>query len=242
MKTEEFVSALSEISERNVYKFEQVRASIPLGMDEAGTVVVAHREENAARYFHVCVTGENGTAYTAQLALTLACLYEKSAASFLILSPHEKYGELLRLKNADFTVPYLRSVGDLENALATLKEIRQFKTTNAGCPKHFVVLDGLEELPDAENSGALTAYRRFFEELGGSGVEIISRVDLSKSIYAGYFGAFAGIGNCIVTPKGAGKADVVFVENDSTLSVPREVDCPDGEPLKDVVDRFNALT
>ena len=241
MNTEQFVAALSEISEHNVYKFEQIRASIPLGTDESGGFVVAHREENAARYFHVCVTGEKGTAYVQKLVLTLACLYEKSEASFLVLSPCEEYGELLRLKNADFTVPYVRSVGDLENALATLKEIRQFKTTNAGCPKHFVVLDGLETLPDAERSGALTVYRRFIEELGGSGVELVTCVDLRGSIYAGYPGAFVGIGNCLVTPKDGGKADVTYVENDSTLSLPREVDCPELEPLKDTVDRFNAL-
>ena len=47
MKAEEFLSSLSEISEKNVYRFEQIRACIPLGRDDAGNIAVAHREENA---------------------------------------------------------------------------------------------------------------------------------------------------------------------------------------------------
>lgn len=45
MKAEEFIASLSEISRKNVYRFEQLRACIPLGQDEAGNVLVAHREE-----------------------------------------------------------------------------------------------------------------------------------------------------------------------------------------------------
>ena len=39
MKAEEFIASLSEISRKNVYRFEQLRACIPLGQDEAGNVL-----------------------------------------------------------------------------------------------------------------------------------------------------------------------------------------------------------
>ena len=107
MKAEEFIASLSEISRKNVYRFEQLRACIPLGQDEAGNVLVAHREENPARYHHVCVTGAGRDNFIRRLVMTLACVYDRSEAAFLILSPRAEYGELLRLKNADVTVPYL---------------------------------------------------------------------------------------------------------------------------------------
>ena len=123
MKTEEFISSLSEISQKNSYRFEQLRACVPLGRDDAGNVAVAHREENPERYHHVCVTGAGRGGFIRRLVVTLSCLYDRGEASFLVLSPHEEYGELLRLKAADVTVPFIRSSADYLAALDAVREL-----------------------------------------------------------------------------------------------------------------------
>ena len=87
MKTEEFISSLSEISQKNSYRFEQLRACVPLGRDDAGNVAVAHREENPERYHHVCVTGAGRGGFIRRLVVTLSCLSDRGEASFLVLSP-----------------------------------------------------------------------------------------------------------------------------------------------------------
>lgn len=241
MKAEEFIASLSEISRKNVYRFEQLRACIPLGQDEAGNVLVAHREENPARYHHVCVTGAGRDNFIRRLVMTLACVYDRSEAAFLILSPRAEYGELLRLKNADVTVPYLRSTADYLAALGTVEDLVRMRGLKAGCPRLFVVLDGLEELPDGSKNGMLESYKACFDAAGTSGTEIITGVDLLKSIFSGYPGAFVGIGNCLVTPKKEGKADVTFVNADSSLTLPKEFSFPDSPSFSETIDFFNAL-
>lgn len=242
MKAEDFIASLSEISQKNIYRFEQLRSCIPLGRDNAGNIAVAHREENPGRYHHVCVTGAGRGNFICRLTFTLACLYDRSEAMFLVLSPREEYGELLRLKAADVTVPYIRSSEDYLAALETVKELVRMRSLNAGYPRLFVVLDGLEELPDVLRDGMLAPYKACFEAVGASGVEIITGVDLLKSIFSGYPGAFVGIGNCLVTPKGEGRADVTYVNADSSLTLPKEVVFPDSPSLAEAIDFFNALS
>ena len=173
--------------------------------------------------------------------MTLACVYDRSEAAFLILSPRAEYGELLRLKNADVTVPYLRSTADYLAALGTVEELVRMRGLKAGCPRLFVVLDGLEELPDGSKNGMLEPYKACFDAAGTSGTEIITGVDLLKSIFSGYPGAFVGIGNCLVTPKKEGKADVTFVNADSSLTLPKEFSFPDSPSFSETIDFFNAL-
>lgn len=72
-------------------------------------------------------------------------------------------------------------------------------------------------------------------------VEIVTGVDLLKSIFSGYPGAFVGIGNCLVTPKGEGKADVTYVNTDSSLTLPAEISFPDSPSLAETIDFFNSL-
>ncbi len=242
MKAEEFIASLSEISRKNVYRFEQFRACVPLGKDDTDGVVVAHREENPGRYHHVCVTGAGRSEYIRRLVTTLACIYDKSEAMFLVLSPRTDYADLLRLKAGDFTVPYIRSFSDYMAALDTIRELLRMRSLNAGSPRLFVVLDGLEELPDVERDSLLEPYKACFEAVGASGVEIITGVDLLKSIFSGYPGAFVGIGNCLVTPKGEGKADVTYVNVDSSLTLPKEIFYPDSPSPAESIDFFNALT
>lgn len=240
MRAEEFISSLSDVSNRNAYRFDQLRSCVPLGMDESGNFAVAHRQENAARYFHTCVTGDGKSDFIARLVVTLACLYERSEATFLVLSPCELYSDLLRLKYADVTVPYVRSAEDVFAALETVRTLTNARRNLKGRPRLVVALDGLDELPDAENDGTLQIYRDFLEAVGGAG-EVVSGADLSKSVYGGYPGAFVGVGNCLVTPKSAGKADVTYVESDSSLTVPREIEYPGSPSLAETVDFFNSI-
>lgn len=87
-------------------------------------------------------------------------------ASFLVLSPHEEYGELLRLKAADVTVPFIRSSADYLAALDAVRELVRMRSLNVGFPRLFVVLDGLEDLPDAKRDGMLEPYRLCFDAVG----------------------------------------------------------------------------
>lgn len=242
MRSEEFIASLSEISRKNVYRFDQLRSCIPLGRDEAGNISVAHREENPERYHHVCVTGAGRRDYIGRLVMTLACLYDRAEAMFLVLSPYEGYAELLRLKAGDVTVPYIRSSADYLAALESLRGLVRMRSLNPGFPRLFVVLDGLEELPDVQNDGMLEPYKACFEAVGTSGVEIITGVNLLKSIFSGYPGAFVGIGNCLVTPKGEGKADVTYVNTDSSLTLPKEIVFPDSPAIPEAIDFFNSLS
>ena len=241
MKTEEFISSLSDISRKNAYRFDRIRACIPLGRDDAGNVVAAHREENPARYHHVCVTGGGRADFICRLVLTLSCIYDKSEAGFLVLSPRPEYAELLRLKNADVTVPYIRSLADYEAAVTALGELVRVRSMGQGYPRLLVVLDGLESLSETPADGMLSSYNACFQAVGASGVEVVTGVELHGSIFGGFPGAFVGIGNCLVTVKGAGRADVTYVDPDSSLTPPRGIFYPDSPALGAAIDFFNAL-
>ena len=92
-----------------------------------------------------------------------------------------------------------------------------------------------------KRDGMLDPYRLCFEAVGAGRVEIITGADLLKSIFSGYPGAFVGIGNCLVTPKGEGKADVTYVNADSSLTLPKEIRYPDTPSLTQSIDFFNSL-
>ena len=83
-------------------------------------------------------------------------------------------------------MPYVRSVSDVDAAFETVKELLQLRATKAGCPKLFVALDGLEELPDADRSGTLSAYKRFIDLIAGSGAEIVSGIQDSLRSHRKY--------------------------------------------------------
>jgi hypothetical protein len=95
---------------------------------------------------NTCVTGSNKTQFIRRLLLSLACLYEAEEACFIVLSPHVEYGELLRLRGGDFTIPYIRKKEDLAPVMKTLKELTFMRANGEGYPHIFLVLDGLETL------------------------------------------------------------------------------------------------
>jgi hypothetical protein len=242
MKAEEFVGRLSDVSQKNMYRFEQLRAKIPLGVDSAENIVTAYREENLARYNRLCVTGAKKTEFISRLVATLSCLYDRSEIMFLVLSPNQSYADLLRL-SADVTIPFISAYADYAAALETVKGLSRIRSLGTGetYPRLMIILDGLENLPDIRRDGYLQPYKMCFDVTAYSGVEVIAGAELRESIFSGSPGAFVGIGNCLVTTKGEGKADVTYVNADSALTPPREIVYPDDLALAELIDFFNAL-
>ncbi len=227
MKTQEFISSLNNIKMDDPDRFERLRTALPLGVDEAGEIVVAHSDSRKGRANHLCITGAKRDEFIKRLLFTLTRLYEKNRLCVLLLSPNPTYAELLSLKNADITVPYVRSLADVSGALESVDQLLKLRAEEGGekYPRLLLVLDGLEELENQEN-GLLEIYKPFLEKTYGKGVGVITGVDLLKSIFGGYPGAFVGIGNCLITADGEGKTDLTFVGEDSSLSLPIALDYP----------------
>ena len=62
-----------------------------------------------------------------------------------------------------------------------------------------------------------------------------------RSIFSGYPGAFVGVGNCLVTTQGNGKADITYVGEDSSLSMPTPILFPDEPNITETVILLNSL-
>ncbi len=220
MRTEEFISSLLENC-KDDEQLKRLRQSVPLGWDSVDNIVYSQKRENPFTVRHTCVTGARKTVFLKRLLLTLASLYAKTETNFLIVSPYDEYGEFLRLQGADVTVPYVKQRADLLKIKDCVRELIQLQSREQGCPKLIILLDGLDELDGCNKNGDLEEYRDFFDLLARRAeVEIISGVDLMKSIFSGYPGAFVGVGNCLVTTREEGKADVTYVDDDSSLSPP----------------------
>lgn len=239
MRTDELIAILSEISKTNPTEFERLRAGIPLGVDAFGGVAVSHRENKIERYHHTCVSGALKTEFIKRLILTLACIYEHGETAFLIVSPYLTYGELMNLKNADVTVPFIRGGEDLKQVLDCLQEIVRMRGEGKTLPKLFVVLDGIETL--AEGDTALVSYRPFLDTVGVSGIEIISGVNLQNTAFGGYPGGFVGVGNCLVTTGGEGSADLTYVNLDTSMSLPKTISYPSQPSVAECIEFFNEI-
>lgn len=241
MRSEEFISSLTDGCKSDT-DIENLRAGVPLGRDMAGNIVLSQKREKPYTVRHTCVTGMCKTAFIKRLLITLSCLYERSEANFLILSPRNEYGELLRLRSADVTAPFVRLKSDLVAAMNCVKELVGLHDREKGCPRLFLVLDSLEELPDCNINGDLEEYRAFFDLVARrKNVEIISGAELMKSIFSGYPGAFVGVGNCLVTTREDGRADVTYVNDDSSLSLPTMMTFPDSPSVTETIILLNSL-
>ena len=240
MRSDEFISFLMNNSKADEDVL-RIRESVPLGFDNCDKVVFARRPILAPYTKHVCVTGIRKTAFIKRLILTLSCLYDKTEACFFVLSPKTEYGELLRLHTLDITIPYIRTKADIEDASRCLNELIALHEKAIGIKKLFLVLDGLEEVNGCNQNGDLEEYRNFIDALARKqNVEVISGMDLMKSIFSGYPGAYVGVGNCLVTTREDGKADVTYVGEDSTLSMPTPMFYPDSPSVTETVILFNA--
>ncbi len=241
MRTEEFIQEVSRETEENE-RFEELRKGLPIGRGETGNILLAQKQEKPLTVRNTCVTGTGRTNYIRRLIMTLSCLYEKNEACFFVLSPKLEYGELLRLHSADVTAPYIRDKKELGEGIETLKELVLMRETGVGYPKLFLVLDGLEELPDCNKEEDLIEYRDIYKLLmRKEGIEIITGVDLAKSIFAGYPGAFLGVGNCLITVGEDGRADVTYVSEDSSLSLPLSMECPSEPSVMESIAFLNSI-
>jgi hypothetical protein len=139
-------------------------------------------------------------------------------------------------------VPYLRTKEELTALKTGLRDLLNTYARGQGYPHLFLVVDGLEELPDCNVNGELKEYRELFADfIRRPNVEIISGVDLMKSISSGCPGAFVGIGNCLITTRKDGKADVTYVGEDTNLSLPILVEFPSEPSLNETVQFLNTL-
>ncbi len=234
MRTEEWITKLSEATAGDDEAFFAFRESVPLGLDEKGEIAVAHEEKKRGRSRHICVTGAKRTEFIKRLLVALACLYDETEACFFVLSPNLAYGELLALRHTNFVVPFVRAYEDCLSALETLKELlRASRSGERGYPKLILVLDGLETLVN-DPTGTLDVYAPFFNEFARDEVEIVTGVDLLQSIFSGYPGAFVGIGNCLVTADEDGKADLTLTDEDSSLTAPKAFAYPDNALMESI--------
>ena len=241
MRSEEFISTISALSQGDE-KFEEIRYGLPLGLDAASNLALAKKTRRPFTVRNTCVTGINTSNFIRRMLISVSCLFERDEACFFILSPKTEYGELLRLKSIDATVPYVRLKSDLDIAVDTLKELLLMRENGTGYPHLFIVLDGLENLPDCNKSGDLEEYRAIFELIRRrEDVDVICGVDLTHSIFGGYPGAFVGIGNCLVSLREDGKADVTYVKEDASLSLPVPITYPSAPSVLETVIFLNSL-
>ena len=241
MRTEDLMKAISGEAQDND-RFEELKLGMPIGKDVSDNLVLAQKRLKPLTIRNTCVTGNGRGNFIRRTLITLSCLYDREEASFFVLSTNQEYGELLRLVSADFTVPYIRERADLAQAIETLKELIRMREYGKGYPRLFVVLDGLDDLPDCNKNGDLEEYRDIFEILMRKpDVDVICGVDLGKSIFSGYPGAFLGIGNCLVTTRESGKADVTYVNEDSSLTLPMPIVYPNEPTVMESIIYLNAL-
>lgn len=241
MRTEEFISSISQLAS-NDGEFEKVRLGMPIGWDMTGNIVVAQKRTEMITLRHTCVTGAKRVAYISRLLVTLSCLYDKDEVSFFVLSPRKEYAGLLGLNCLDSVIPYVQSKEDLLSAKAALRDLAYMYGDNKKRARLILVLDGLEELPNANERGELWEYREIFDLMSRiPNVDVISGLDLKKSIFSGCPGAFVGIENCLISLRDDGKADVTYVNDDTKLSAPILMDCPNDTDLGETISFLNAV-
>ena len=220
MRTEEFIQKIS-IQAKDNARFEELKKGIPLGEDANGAIVLAQKSAQTYTVRNTCVTGGNKTQFIRRLLISLSCMHDTNDACFVVLSPYLEYGELLRLSGSDFTIPYIRKKEDLAPVMKTLKELIFMRQNGTGYPRLFLVLDGLETLEEGKTNMDLSEYSIILEMfMRVPNVDIICGMELGRSIFAGCPGTFLGRGNCLVTARENGKADVTYVNDDTSLTMP----------------------
>lgn len=240
MRSDEFISLLCANAEKQGW--ETLKKGVPLGLDASENTVFAQKDGRTLTVRRTCVTGSGKNAFLRRTLYTLSCLYEKEQACFFVLSPHTEYGELLRLKNMDVTVPYVRTKEDFLLALETVKELIRQRETGRGYPYLILILDGLEDLPDCNVNGDLEEYRTVFDLFTRRDqAEVLVGVDLLKSIFSGYPATFVGEGNCLVSLREEGKADVTYVKEDGSMSLPVPIRYPSEPSATETVIFLNSF-
>ena len=242
MNMEEYVASLAALCADDT-KLEEFRKGLPLGRDVVDNIVLAQKGERPFTVRHTCITGGNRIHFIRRMLLAISRLYTREEACFLVISPKTEYGELLRVNGMDVTVPYISTKADLAAATHTIKELLAQRETGRGYPRLFLVLDGLERIEGCNLNGDLVEYREIFDLFSRrSDVDVITGVDLMKSIFSGYPGAFVGLGNCLVSLREEGKADVTYVDENGGLSLPIPIYYPTQPSITETVIFLNSLS
>ena len=242
MRTEELIEKISKEAEDNE-RFEVLKKGLPLGISRENTIVLAQNNDRRnVMVRNTCVTGSNKTQFIRRLLITLSCIHDSKEACFIVLSPHVEYGELLRLSAVDFTIPYIRNKEDVALAVKTLKELIYMRESGKAYPHLFLVLDGLETLEEGKTNMDLSEYSAILEMLMRvTDVDVICGIDLGRSIFAGCPGTFLGRGNCLVTAYENGKADVTYVNDDTSLTMPMQITYPSEPSVMDTIVYLNSV-
>lgn len=241
MRSDEFITSLYESYGENG-QYATMKKHIPLGTDSSGNVVFARKEETPFSLRHVAVTGAYKTAFIRRLLLTLSRLYKEDEICFFVLSCRADYGELVRVKDMDVTVPYIRSKDDFDEGINTLKALLKLREVGRGYPSLILVLDGIEELDGCNKNGDLEEYRDVFELVNcRQDVDVITGAELTKSIFSGYPSAFVGAKNCLVATREQGKADVTYFEDDASTGLPMPITYPSEPSITETVVLFNSM-
>ena len=241
MRTEELIKEISALSGNND-KFEEFKKGLPLGIDAGGNILLAQKYENPLTIRNTCVTGARKTNFIRRFLITISCLYDKEEACFFVISPRTEYGDLLRLHSLDITTPYIRTKEDVAQAVETLKELVRMRAFGKGYPRLFLVLDGLDEIEGNNINGDLAEYREIFDIIMRKpDIDVICGADLTRTIFSGYPGAFLGVGNCLITTREEGKADVTYVNEDSGMTLPSPISYPSEPSLTESIIFLNAL-
>ncbi len=241
MRSDELLAKLSAQADDDE-KFATMQKNIPLGVDAAGQIAYARKGQPLFFSRHTCVTGGGRSGFIRRLLITLSCLYERGELCLFVLSPSQDYGELLRMKNMEITLPYIRDKADFEKSVDALKELLRMREYGKGYPRLLVVLDGIENLEGCNRNQDLEEYRAVIEILSRrEDVDIITGVELTRSIFSGYPGAFVGVGNCLVATRELGKADVTYVQDDASLTMPMPITYPTAPSITETVLFFNSV-
>ena len=241
MRTEELIKEISALSGNND-KFEEFKKGLPLGIDAGGNILLAQKYETPLTIRNTCVTGARKTNFIRRFLITISCLYDKEEACFFVISPRTEYGDLLRLHSLDITTPYIRAKEDVAQAVETLKELVRMRAFGKGYPRLFLVLDGLDEIEGNNINGDLAEYREIFDIIMRKpDIDVICGADLTRTIFSGYPGAFLGVGNCLITTREEGKADVTYVNEDSGMTLPSPISYPSEPSLTESIIFLNAL-
>ena len=240
MRTDEFIHLITKQSTTEEQRLAFCD-KIPLGYDSIENMTFAFSSDAPSLCRHVCVTGVRKTSFLKRLLITLMGLYKKTESQFFVLSPKTEYGELLRLKGVDVTIPYVRNKSDLDSAMQCIKALMEMRAQRQKREKFFLVLDGIEDLSGCNANGDLEEYRNFFDVVSRKkDVVFISGVELIKSIFSGYPGAYVGVGNCLITTREEGKADVTYVGEDASLTMPKPISYPCTPSITETVIALNA--
>ena len=237
METEKFLTELATIAQNNEYRFDDLRARLPLGSDSDGKIILSalKSSENgfSPAFRHTCVVGTARTEFIRRLILTLSSVYDRGQSAFLVLSAKREYAELLRLKRADLVAPVLSSVKDVWTAVGFARAQARLRRGNGKnvFGNLFFVLDGLENFAN----GGLDCYLPFFKIATECGAHVITGVDLKSSVFADSPEQFVGAGNSLVTAMTEGVAGITYVKEDGGLTLPASFAFPSSPTVLEAV-------